>query len=188
MVNLRIRKKLYCLVAAFLSMFAVCGNNLYAANGDASENDSSQSAQELKVGTKAPAFTLTSVDGKIVSLADFSKRYFVVLNFWASSSQESRKVNEEIAVIEKKYKDTDIIFVGISLDENKAAWQAAVKQDGLTGPQVSELKKLEDANVAKQYGVSSLPSVCIINPDGFIIGIENGNIDLTKKMKDIFGI
>jgi peroxiredoxin len=188
MINLRIRKKFCCLIAAFLFLFAVCGNNLYAANDDASANDSSQSAQELKVGTKAPAFTLTAVDGKSVSLADFSSQYFVVLTFWASSSPESRKVNEEIAELEKKYKDADLVFVGISLDENRADWQAAIRQDGLTGPQVSELKKPEDANITKQYGVSSLPSVYVINPDGVIVSFENGNIDLTKKLKNLFGI
>jgi peroxiredoxin len=187
MVNLRIRKRLCRLAATFLSLFAVCSVNLYAENNSALENEASQNAQELKVGTKAPAFTLTSVDGKSVSLADFSN-WYVVLNFWTSSSQESRKVNAEIAELEKKYKNADIVFVSISLDENRAAWQAAIRQDGLTGIQVSELKKLEDANITKQYGVSSIPSVYIINPDGVIVSIENVDIDLSKKLKDIFGI
>jgi peroxiredoxin len=185
MINLRIRKKFCCLIAAFLSLFAVCGNNLYAANDGASGNDTPQSAQESKVGTKAPAFTLTSVDGKSVSLADFPSKY-VVLTFWASSSPESRKVNAEIAELEKKYPNTKIAFIGISLDENEAAWQASVKQDGLANTQISELKHLENADIAKQYGVSSLPAVYLLSPDGCIFDVKKNGVELEQKLNELF--
>jgi peroxiredoxin len=183
----------YASVAAGLFLFAVCSHSLYAANESGSgeisvaANDSPQSVQESKVGTAAPKFTLTSIDGKSISLAELSNQY-VVLNFWASSSQESRKINADIAKLEKQYKNADIVFVSISLDENKANWQAAVQQDGLTGLQVSELKNLENADITKLYGVSAIPAVYIINPDGVIISIDNGNVDLFKKLKDIFGV
>jgi peroxiredoxin len=195
MRNLKFKERLYCLVAALLFSFAVCGNNLYAVNemgsGNASTeaNESPQSAQVSKPGidTKAPGFTLTSIDGKSVSLADYAN-WFVVINFWASSSPDSRRVNAEVAALEKKYKGADVVFISIALDENKATWQAAVTADGLTGVQLSELKKLEDSNIAKLYGVSSTPAVFILNPDGVIINIESGNFDLTKILKDLFGI
>jgi peroxiredoxin len=196
MENLRFRKRLYCLVAAFLSLFVWCGNNLYATNNcesgedlpiEANDSPQTQSAQELEVGTAAPDFTLTSIDGKSVRLSDFLFRY-VVLSFWVSSSPESRKINAEIAKLEETYKNADIAFVGVSLDVNNETWKAAVKQDGLKGPQVSELKNLENADITKLYGVGSIPAVYIINPDGIIISIESGNMDLSKKLKDIFGI
>jgi peroxiredoxin len=185
MANLRIRKKRCCLTATFLFLFAVCSNSLYATNNSAPGNDSPQSVQEeSKVGTIAPAFTLTSVDGKSVSLADFSNRY-IVLNFWASSSTESRKMNAKIAGLEKKYKDANIVFVGISLDENKVDWQAAVNQDGLTGPQLSELKNLENADVAKLYGVGSIPTVYIISPDGCVFDVKKSDAELEQKLNEI---
>jgi peroxiredoxin len=190
MVNFRFRKRLYCSVAAFLSLFALCGNNLYAADNSGSSgvsiaaNDSQQSAQNPSVGL-APKFTLTSIDGKSVSLADFPDQY-VVLNFWASSSQESRKVNAEIAKLEKKYSNSKIAFIGISFDENREEWQATVKQDELTGMQVSELKNLENADIAKLYGVSSVPAVYLISPDGCIFNASKGSAELEKILNEIF--
>jgi peroxiredoxin len=190
MVNLRFRKKLYCSVAAFLSLFALC-SSLHAADNSGSggvsiaANDSQQSAQESKVGLIAPKFTLTSIDGKSVSLADFPNQY-VVLNFWASSSQESRKVNAEIAKFEKKYPNSKIAFIGISFDENREEWQAAVNRDGLTGPQVSELKNLENADIAKLYDVSSVPAVYLISPDGCIFNASKSSAELEKILTEIF--
>ena len=32
----------------------------------------------LKVGTQAPAFTLTSIEGKTISLSDFKGRYVLI--------------------------------------------------------------------------------------------------------------
>jgi peroxiredoxin len=188
MGNFRFRKRLYRSVAALLSLFAVCSNNLYATNDSGSgngvpivANDSPQNMQESKVGLIAPKFTLTSIDGKSVSLANYPGQY-VILNFWASSSQESRKVNAEIAKLEKKYSNSKIVFIGISFDENRAEWQAAVQQDGLTGTQVSELKNLENADIAKQYGVSSVPAIYVISPDGCIFDINKSGAELEQKL------
>jgi peroxiredoxin len=185
MVNLRIRKRLCCLAATFLSLFAVCSVNLYAENNSAWGDDAPQNAQESKVGTIAPAFTLTSVDGKSVSLADYFSKQYVVLNFWALSSPESRRVNAEIAELEKKYPSSKIVFIGISLDEDRAAWIAAVKQDGLANTQVCELKNLENADIAKQYGVSSLPAVYLISPDGGIFDVKKNGAELEQKLKEL---
>ncbi|MDR2914429.1 MAG: TlpA family protein disulfide reductase [Tannerella sp.] len=191
MTNFKL-KKFYFSATAFGMLLVMCGNSLYAANGSMVSNApvvtgaSLQNMQEAKVGTPAPEFTLTSVDGKSVSLSDFIKGYVVVLNFWSSSSAESRAINAEIAGLEKKYENMDVVFIGVSLDENKADWQAAVGNDGLTGLQVSELKKTEDANIAKLYGVTSVPAVCIINHDGTILDIRNDGTGIDRILKEKF--
>lgn len=51
------RKRLCCSVAAILSLFAVCGHHLYAAN------NASQGVQEAKAGVTAPNFTPAAMDG-----------------------------------------------------------------------------------------------------------------------------
>ena len=121
-------------------------------------NDSQQSPQESKVGTKAPDFTIMK-DGKSITLANFRSRY-KVLNF-SSSSPESRKIRTDITTLEEKYKNADVVFINISIDEN--------------------------ADIAREYGVSSTPAIYIIKPNGTIRSIDYGNVDLTQKMKKIFG-
>jgi peroxiredoxin len=192
MGKLKFRKKFCCSITACLSLFAVCSNSLYAANESGSGglpivvNDSQQDAEELKVGAKAPDFTLTSIKGESASLSNFLFQYSV-LYFWASSSPESRKITADVAKLEKQYEGMDLIFVGISLDVNKANWQAAVNSAGLKGPQLSELKDLENADIAKLYGVDAIPTVFILDPDGVIVGIEKVDVNLSQKLKDVFG-
>lgn len=179
MMNLCFGKRGYCIAIALLSLFAVCGNHLHAAN------NSSPDAQELRIGAIAPKFTIPSIDGKSVSLANYSDQY-VVLYFWASSSPESRKANTEIAKLEKKYANSKkIVFVGVSFDENRADWQAAIQQDGLTGTQVSELKNLNQADIAKQYGVSSVPAIYLISPDGCIFDAPKSGAELEDKLNQL---
>lgn len=145
------RKRLYCSIAVCMSLFAVCSNSLYAAN------DSQQSVQELKVGSKAPDFTVVK-DGKSVSLSNDLTDIYVVINF-SSASPEGIKITADMARLEKQYEDSDIAFVNIPLDENE--------------------------DIAKKYGVSSAPVVCIVDLQGNILSIENENVDLTKRMKEI---
>ncbi len=152
MTNLKFRKRLCCSATALLSLFAVCSTNLHATN------DSPQNAQESRIGKAAPEFTLTSADGKKISLSDHIT-YYVMLNFH-SSSAESRKVNADIAKLKEQYKNADIAFIDIPLDEN--------------------------AEIAKQYGVSTAPAICIIKPDGTVMSIEKSNANPAQKLKEIF--
>jgi hypothetical protein len=74
MVNLRFRKKLYCSVAAFLSLFALCGNNLYAAdnsgssgvsiaaNGDYAIIESMETQAGTQVGALSGTWVLNGVE------------------------------------------------------------------------------------------------------------------------------
>ena len=120
--------------------------------------DSWQSVQEVKVGDTAPEFTFTQ-DGKAMKLSDFASLY-IVLSF-SGSSAESSRVNADIAQLKVKFEHSDLAFINISLSEN--------------------------ADIAGLYGVTAEPAVCIIAPDGTISSIDNGNVDLFKKLLDIFG-
>ena len=162
--KLRIRRRLCCSVVAILSLFAVSSNSLYAANNNGSggipidANGSLQSVQvqEPEIGTKAPDFTVMK-NGESVNLAGLGPQ-LKVLSF--SSSAASRKMDADIAKLEELYKEVDIVFVNISIDENE--------------------------DIAKQYGVDTPPAVFIISAADIILDIEKGNVDLVKKMEERF--
>lgn len=60
-------------------------------------------------------------------------------------------------------------MISISMDDKKDLWQAAVKKDGLPWLQVSELTGIKSSSVAKQYSVSSLPTVFLLDSTGKVI-------------------
>ena len=64
------------------------------------------------------------------------------------------------------YKQFGIQFVGISMDTDLNAWKKAIETYGITYPQLSELKKFNETDIAKTYGVKWIPSMVVVGPDG----------------------
>lgn len=147
-------------------------------------------------GSIAKDFTAVDINGNQLSLSDFKGRY-VLLDFWASWCVPCRAGNPHLKELYSKYKDKGIEFIGVSDDDrNHAAWRKAVEMDGLPWRQVLrgfDMKKLMNnepnpKDIAEKYGISTLPTKILIDPNGKIIG-RYGEEEkaLDAKLKDIFG-
>lgn len=123
---------------------------------------------EFLVGQQAPDFTLSDLAGKPVNLSSLKGKY-VVVDFWASWCTPCRAANQKIKPIYGKYKDKGFDMISISMDDKKELWQAAVKKDGLPWIQVSELTGIKESAVAKQYSVTSLPTVFLLDKTGKVV-------------------
>jgi len=121
----------------------------------------------VQVGQPAPAFSMNSIDGKTVSLADFKGKY-VLLDFWASWCMPCRQENPNVVKAYNTYKDKNFTVFGVSLDKDPKAWAQAVAADGLTWTHASELKDFEGPTV-RLYQIEAIPSSFIIDPNGKIV-------------------
>ncbi|MES2419053.1 MAG: TlpA disulfide reductase family protein [Bacteroidota bacterium] len=121
----------------------------------------------VQVGAQAPDFTINSLSGTPIKLADFKGKY-VLIDFWASWCGPCRNENPNVVKAYNAYKDKNFTILGISLDKDKAAWQQAIKQDGLTWNHAGELADFEGATV-KLYQVQGIPSSFLLDPTGKII-------------------
>ena len=65
----------------------------------------------------------------------------------------------------------------MSFDERKGAWTAAVKQLGMTWPQMSDLKGWQSA-AASVYGINSIPANVLLDPKGKIVAVDLRGDDL----------
>lgn len=145
--------------------------------------------KELKftaVGSPAPDFTQNDVNGTPVSLSSFKGKY-VLVDFWASWCGPCRQENPHVVRAYNKYKDKNFTILGVSLDkpEDKAAWLKAIKDDGLSWTQVSDLK-FWDNTAATLYNVSFIPQNYLIGPDGKIVAKNLKGAELDAKLLDIF--
>lgn len=128
--------------------------------------DNKYATELVKVGTAAPDFKMKTPEGKTLQLSKFAKGKTVVLDFWASWCRDCRKDAPEVVRMYEKYRQYGIEFLGISMDTDVEAWKKAIGQFGITYPQVSELKKFKETDIAKAYGVNWIPSMVVIGPDG----------------------
>ena len=120
------------------------------------------------IGQQAPDFSITDVDGKTVKLSDFVGQGYLLLDFWASWCGPCRKENPNVVEAYNKYHDQGFDVLAVSLDKTKAAWLRGIEEDGLKYHHVSELKYW-NSDVARLYGIRSIPSNLLINREGKII-------------------
>ncbi len=128
--------------------------------------DAKYATEIVKAGTVAPDFKMKTPEGKTIQLKKYAKGKTVVLDFWASWCPDCRKDAPEVVRMYEKYKQYGIEFIGISMDTDVEAWKEAIQKYGIRYPQVSELKKFRETDIAKAYGVKWIPSMVVIGPDG----------------------
>lgn len=121
----------------------------------------------VSIGQLAPDFQLPDQDGKEFKLSDFRGKY-VLLDFWASWCAPCREENPNIVKQYERFKNKNFTVVGVSLDDDKAAWLKAIKDDKLNWPHLSELKKW-DGKVNMLYKIEGIPASFMLDPKGKII-------------------
>ncbi len=134
--------------------------------GPQQDMDTRYATELIQTGTEAPNFKMQTPDGKKFEFSKWAKGKTVVLDFWASWCPDCRKDAPEVVRIYQTYRQQGIEFLGISFDTNVEAWKAAISKYGIEYPQVSELKKFKETDIAKAYGVKWIPSMVVIGPDG----------------------
>jgi len=115
----------------------------------------------LKQRLELPAFTVTDLDGKQMSSADW-KGKVVIVNFWATWCGPCRAEVPDLVALQDKYRD-QVLVVGISEDEGpvdlvrKFADQYKVNYPiAMTTP---ELQKLFP-------GIAALPTTFVLDKEG----------------------
>lgn len=144
-------------------------------------------AKSTTVGSYAMNFTQNDVNGKPVSLSDFKGKY-VLLDFWASWCGPCRAENPNVVAAYAKYKAKNFEVLGVSLDKeaDKTAWLNAIKKDGLTWTNVSDLNGWEN-EAAVLYNVRAVPTTYLIGPDGKILAVNLRGEKLNEKLEELFG-
>lgn len=127
------------------------------------------SRMAVSIGALAPDFLQPDTSGNTVSLTSICGKY-VLLDFWASWCAPCRAENPNVLKVYRKYRDRNFTVLAVSLDENRASWVKALKEDNLPWIQLSDLKASNAA--AKIYGVTSIPTNFLIGPDGKIIALN----------------
>ncbi len=140
---------------------------------------------KLKAGQPFPALpTLTDLNDKEVKYEQLPlKGKLLFIDIWATYCPDCRKELPALEALQEDYKAEPITFVSISVDRDKEAWKAMVKEKKLGGihlyasPETKELFK-------ELYDLRSIPRYMLIDEKGNII---NANLPMPsdKNLKEL---
>lgn len=135
-----------------------------------------------KEGTKVPDFKVKDKTGKEVSLSALRQgKKFVLIDFWASWCNPCRKEIPNLKRLYAQYSGKGFEIVSISIDQKKADWEKALKEEGLTWPNF-----LDETGVAALYKVKFVPTMYLITADGVMVGENLRGEALATKLKELF--
>jgi peroxiredoxin len=140
---------------------------------------------ELSIGKPGPDFSIPDKDGKVIKLSDIKAEYTLIL-FWASWCPHCL---ESLPKIEEIYQSVDrkkLEIVAISLDNEKAKWETAVKEQGFTWKNLCDLKGW-DSSAAIDYNVYATPTMFLLDKRKMIVSkpitfVELKNALTTEKI------
>jgi peroxiredoxin len=154
------------LIGSFARDFAVTGNAVVGPLDLGRLEPSQVGAEPLRVGERAPDFRVQTLDGKLVSLADFQGQ-FLLLDFWATWCAPCVSELPALRVLRERYQeDPRFAILSLSLDQTADDLAHLVKDAGQAWPQAW---LGPDSPIAAAYGATAIPATFLIGPDGRII-------------------
>ena len=109
---------------------------------------------------------------------------YVLIDFWASWCGPCIGSLPFMKQIYATYKDRGLSIIGVSCDKDRNAWLKAIDKHQL--PWTALISPSRKGDACDLYGVSGIPTIILIAPDGTIIATDIEGKKLKAKLEDIF--
>jgi len=123
-----------------------------------------EKSMQNAVGTNASNFNIVNKNRESISLESL-KGKTVYLNFWASWCKPCIKKMIDLQKLENEIDESKIKFVHISFDRDPSVWEHTISTYRFEGIHALAIEGVS-SDLAKAYGVRSIPQYYLINKNG----------------------
>ncbi len=137
------------------------------------------------VGQKYTDLAMPDTKGKTMRLSQYiGKNKYTLVDFWASWCGPCRAEMPNVVKAYNTYHEKGFDVIGVSFDNNKAAWTKAIAQLKMPWHHMSDLKGWGSA-AAAAYNVKGIPANVLIDRQGTIVAKDLREEALQEKLAEL---
>lgn len=139
-------------------------------------------ATKVQSGKPVPSISYPDANGKIQGITKYKGKYLLI-DFWASWCGPCRAAIPKVKELYNQYKKKGFEVLSISIDDDKAAWRKAMKDENMPWEQLLSPDK---DKTMEQFQFSGIPTLYLIDPAGNILKSFTGySPEAEKEIKSI---
>ncbi|QNI33114.1 TlpA family protein disulfide reductase [Alloacidobacterium dinghuense] len=132
----------------------------------------------------APPFSVTTIDGRRVSLDDLAGKV-VLLDFWATWCGPCIEALPHMKRIAQEFADEPLVILSVSLDSdaNDQKWRTFVARNQMTWLQARDGGF--NGPTARLFGVTAIPHTFTIDAEGVLQDEQIGDAAIESKLRKL---
>ena len=145
-------------------------------------NDYINKRERLEEGQPFIDFTLkTNNDTEVVLSEIIAQNKLTLVDFWASWCGPCRHENPVVKAAYEQFHNLGFDVIGVSVDQDEAAWRQAVEEDQLPWTQVRD----SENKVSEDYMIYYIPSNFLYDQNGTMVAKGLRGEDLAAKLAEL---
>jgi len=144
------------------------------------QNPPADAIEGLEIGNVAPNFTLTTLSGETVSLADY-RGQAVLINFWATWCGPCLREMQNFNTVYLNEKERGFTILAINLEESVEQAQAFAEEWNIAFPILLD----EQGDISQVYQVRGLPTSYLIDGHGIVRAVHAGILTTNTLYEDL---
>jgi peroxiredoxin len=145
-------------------------------------NDYITKLERLEVGQPFIDFTLMTKDNTELVLSEIiAQNKLTLVDFWASWCGPCRRENPVVKAAYEQFHELGFDVIGVSVDQDEAAWLQAVEEDQLPWTHVRDAEN----TVSEDYMIYYIPSNFLFDQDGNMVAKGLRGEELAAKLAEL---